>query len=81
MRRPSGGGGCGGCIGCLLLIIIFILAPGLFLLGGIVSAVVIDQYGVHIAVGLGLIMFISIMVKAAQANQYLCERCGSRFRL
>lgn len=80
IQERSGGGG-GGCIGCLLVIIIIILAPGLMCGMGIISGAIFYTFQFEIIVGVVVMLVISLITRLAMANRYLCQRCGSRFRL
>jgi hypothetical protein len=73
------GGGCG-CNSCLLLIIIFILAPVLVLVFGLVAGVAIAMYWPYIAGIIGLGLLINIITAIVNRNVYVCLRCNNRFR-
>jgi len=70
----------GGCIGCLLLVIIFILAPGLVLLFGILAGVAVYALRVPLMIAVAVGILLSIIVKIHQSGLYICETCGHKFK-
>jgi len=72
-------GGCG-CIGCLLILIICILAPVLVLGTAFIAAFALAKFWPYVVGFLGFILFFQIIAAIANANRYICLRCGRRFR-
>lgn len=77
-QEKKSGGGCG-CIGCLLLIIVFLLAPVLVLVVGVLFGAAVYALKVPLIIAAVVGICLSIAVKIHQSKLWVCESCGHRF--